>query len=297
MKRFGFIVATALIGFSACGKGTSDLPPAAEFPAPGEAAKTVVKSAGENTRVLRYVAKVDAKNEADMDIDLSIDGGGMEMGFKMKLGALNSITAVDPAGNFTQAMEITSASVTLGGKLAEMGGDSKMFDDMMKGMKMSFKMDPQGRMLEADLGDKANPMMGQMQAGMDQAMQGGVVPFPTEAVGIGAQWEALSTVDMMGAKARMVANYKLVALDGDKGTLEFTLKGSADAQKMTVPNAPGEVDLKALAIDAEGKIGFDLGNPTAGSVDMKMNMRMDLSAQGQSADMKMGMIIKMAAKP
>lgn len=294
MKRFGLAAALALT-LAACGKSTPDLPPAADFPAAGEAAKTIVKSAGENARALRYAAKAGDKNAADMDIDMSISGGGVDMGFTMKLGAESAIEAVEDNGAFKRSMSITDATVKLGGELAKMGGDTSMFSDMMKGMKMSFKMDNQGRVLEADMGGGDNPMMGQMQAGMDQAMQGGVVPFPTEPVGVGAQWEALTTVDMMGAKARMVAGYKLIELNGDKGTLEFTLRGAAESQKMEMQGA-GTVDLNSMGIEADGRIGFDLARPTAGKVDMKMNMKMDLTAQGQSATMKMAMTIGMKTR-
>ncbi len=295
MKRLGLISAL-LISLSACGgKSSPELPPASEFPAAGEAAKTIVRSAGENARALRYTAKAGDKNAADMDVDMSLNGGGVDMGFKIQLVAESAIDEVDDKGIFKQSMTISDATVKLGGDLAKMGSDTSMFSDMMKGTKMAFKMDSQGRVLEADMGAEANPMMGQMQAGMDQAMQGGVVPFPTEPVGVGAQWEALTTVDMMGAKARMVASYKLVELNGDKGTLEFALRGGAEAQKMEMAGA-GQVDLNSMGIEADGRIGFDLVRPTAGKVDMKMNLVMDLTAQGQNATMKMAMTIKMTSK-
>lgn len=290
------LLCASLLGLFACGKSAPELPPANQFPAPGEAARTVVKAPGDNARVLRYAAKAGVTDQVDMNLDMAIEGGGVDMSFKMQLGGALAIDAVDEQGAFTQTMTITDANVALGGAMAAAGADTSMFSDMMKGMKMSFKMDAQGRMLEADLGGKDNPMMGQMQAGMDQAMQGGVVPFPTEAVGVGAQWEALATLDMMGAKVRVVTSYKLIALDGDKGTLELALKGSADAQKMQMAGVPGDVDLKSMNIDAEGRVTFDLARPTAGAVDMKMNLKMDLSVQGQSATMKMGMVIAMKTK-
>ncbi|HRE89313.1 MAG TPA: hypothetical protein PK095_09245 [Myxococcota bacterium] len=294
MKRLGLITAL-LLSSSACGgKSAPDMPPASEFPAAGESAKTLIRAPGENARVLRYAAKAGDKNTADMDIDMSISGGGVDMSFKMQIGAESAVDEVDDKGTFKQSMTITSATMKLGGELAAMGGDTSQIGDMLKGQKMSFKMDNQGRVLEADMGE-GNPMMQQMQAGMDQAMQGGVVPFPSDAVGVGAQWDALTTVDMMGAKMRMVSSYKLVELNGDKGTLEIAIGGNAEAQKMNMQGA-GEVDLKSMNMKATGKIGFDLARPTAGSVDLKMNIEMDLSAQGQSATMKMDMGIKMTSK-
>jgi hypothetical protein len=293
MKRLGLVTAL-ILSSSACGKSAPDMPPASEFPAAGESAKTLIRAPGENTRVLRYAAKAGDKNAADMNVDMSISGGGVDMSFKMQLGAESAIDEVDDKGNFKQSMTITSATMKLGGELAAMGGDTSQFSDMLKGQKMSFKMDNQGRVLEADMG-QGNPMMQQMQAGMDQAMQGGVVPFPSDAVGVGAQWDALTTVDMMGAKMRMVSTYKLVELNGDKGTLEIAIGGNAEAQKMNMQGA-GEVDLKSMNLKASGKIGFDLSRPTAGSVDLTMNIAMDLSAQGQSATMKMDMGVKMTSK-
>lgn len=294
MKRLGLITAL-LLSSSACGgKSAPDMPPASEFPAAGESAKTLIRAPGENTRVLRYAAKAGDKNAADMNVDMSISGGGVDMSFKMQIGAESSIDEVDDKGNFRQSMTITSATMKLGGELAAMAGDTSQIGDMLKGQKMAFKMDNQGRVLEADMGED-NPMMQQMQAGMDQAMQGGVVPFPSDAVGVGAQWDALTTVDMMGAKMRMVSSYKLIELNGDKGTLEIAIGGNAEAQKMNMQGA-GEVDLKSMNLKASGKIGFDLARPTAGSVDLTMNIAMDLSAQGQSATMKMDMGVKMTSK-
>lgn len=294
MKRLGLITALILSSSACGGKSAPDMPPASEFPAAGESAKTLIRAPGENTRVLRYAAKAGDKNAADMDVDMSISGGGVDMSFKMQIGAESSIDEVDDKGTFRQSMTITGATMKLGGELAAMGGDTSQIGDMLKGQKMSFKMDNQGRVLEADMGE-GNPMMQQMQAGMDQAMQGGVVPFPSDAVGVGAQWDALTTVDMMGAKMRMVSSYKLVELSGDKGMLEIAIGGNAEAQKMNMQGA-GEVDLKSMNLKASGKIGFDLARPTAGSVDLKMNIEMDLSAQGQSATMKMDMGVKMTSK-
>lgn len=294
MKRLGLISAL-VISLSACGKNEPDLPSTAEFPSAGEASKTIIRAVGDNARVLRYTAKVGDKSEATMNVDMSIGGDGIDVDFKMLLEADVVIDEVDDKGIFKQSMTVTSATVKFGGELAQTGADTAPMAEAIKGSKMSFRMDNQGRVLGADLGGLDNPIMGQMRVGMNQALQGGVVPFPTDPVGVGAQWDALTTVAMMGVKTRIMASYKLVELNGDKGTLEFTLKGKADSQTMDMAGA-GKVDLKALAIDAEGRVGFDLANPTAGNVAMKLKMSMDVTAQAQNVAMKMGIGIKMTTK-
>lgn len=304
MRRFAPALLLPLLFAAACGGGASvpkDLPPASEFPAAGEAPKIVIKAAGESPRALSITptAGTTDKVVAVLDMDISGGGGGqsIKMGFDMTLGGTQTITEVKADGNFLQKFELTDPKVKVRGDLAAQLGENgeSMMANMLKGMAMVFEFDNHGRVLSMTNEGGNAAMMGQMQAGLDQALQGGAVPLPKDPIGKGAEWQSLATVDMMGAKMRMATSYKLLELDGDKGRLEISMSGGAEGQKMQMPGSPVEVDLKAMSLTAKGTIGFDLKRPTAGSADIEMKVDMDIKAAGESGNMSM--TVKASSKP
>lgn len=289
---------TLSLVLGACGKGGGELPEARAFPPPDAPQAITIIERGEAGRVLRFAPKAGAGADtvrADVTVSSTVKGP-QSMTIEMGLDLLMSNRILDAGGDgsFRMQSKIEDAKARLGGELAKMGASPEMMGDVMRGLATNVTIDARGRMLSwAIEGD--NPMVQQMQMGLDKAFQSGFVPLPEEAVGPGAVWDALGHMDAMGVKARLAARYELLALDGSKARLEVSMRGAADPQKTRLPNAPVDVELGALEIEGGGTMTIDLERPTRGEMDLTMNMKASMEAQGQDLDMAVSM--RMKAKP
>jgi hypothetical protein len=282
----------------ACGRADDNLPPASEFPAHGHPARTILKAAGERPVVLRYQPTAGQSDPlaitSDITVTVDAQGAAVDMGLGMDLEATTAIDSVKPEGEFRQTMEIGEARVSLRGVLAESGAHGGDVARAIKGLKMAFDMDPHGQLQRIDLLEGSSSMvgqLGQMQAGLDQALQGGVVPFPSEPIGVGGRWESLATIDSMGAKIRGLTAFELKSLEGSRGRLDMSMTGRADAQTIKMPNVPSEVDVEFISMTSKGTIDFDLTRPTAARVELTLEMKMALSVRGERALMTMTAVV------
>lgn len=297
------IVCGLLAWTTACGRSGDALPPASDFPAHGEPARTLVRAIGDNPTELRYRPTAGQSDTLAIFADITVSAGGgaasMEMGFGMDLEATCSVESVETSGVFRQTMEIGEARVSLRGELTNLGGNGTEFARAMKGLKMGFDIDGQGRIVKADIVEGESAMagqLGQMQAGLDQALQGGVIPFPTEAIGVGGAWDSLAIIDSMGAKIRAKTSFKLASLEGTRGRLALEMTGVADPQTLKMPNVPGEVEVSYLEMKSRGTIDFDLTRPSASKIDLSLDLSMSLSARGERATMTMKATIRSAPR-
>jgi len=280
------IIPAFFVSLTACGNSGPNVPPITAFPPPGSPEKTVMINAGTGERVLRFTPKAESgqRMHATLKANSSVVGGGQQMNFDMGMDfdTVSSIGDAKPDGSFRSRSITENAKATLGGKLAEMGADPATISAAMQGMATMTTVDSRGRILEVKFeGD--NPLMQQLQAGLEKIFQSGFVPLPEEAVGPGAEWDALGYLDAMGVEARLAARYKLVSLAGSKVKLAVTMRGIADPQVTHMPNVPIGVDLSAMSIEGDGTLEIDLEHPTVGRIERTMKITATMSAQGQDS--------------
>jgi hypothetical protein len=88
-----------------------------------------------------------------------------------------------------------------------------------------------------------------------------VAPLPDEAVGKGARWQKLSTLDAKGAHATQTDTYTLADVPGDTGSLDDVFAQTVSPQALPPPPgvqgpSPGRMD--SLLMSGTAKLRFDL---------------------------------------
>ena len=283
----------------ACGSKTPSMPAASEFPPIGQPAKVVVGAPGTAPVALRFKAEKGGRDVQAMKMDLTVaaKAGGQSMDMSMGMTSDLEVTVDDVRadGSFVLKSVSSKTHVTLGGQLAQMaGGQESTIAEAVNGQVTTVTQDAQGRALALEMPEE-NPLMKQMAGGLDSAMKGSAVMFPDAPVGVGATWQALAFVDMMGGKVRMVAEYKLVELSGRKGKVDLTMRGAiGSGESMGLANGGGTVN--ALSFTGTGNIAFDLDRPSASAAQIDMHVDAEIRAQGQDATMSMTMKLGMTPK-
>ncbi len=90
------------------------------------------------------------------------------------------------------------------------------------------------------------------------------VTLPTEPIGVGAQWEAVRTVNA-GATVRQTINATLTARDGDRLTIGYTIDESPVDSTFRLPDG-GVLTIQSYSMGGTGSVVVDLtcGVPVSG---------------------------------
>lgn len=279
---------------TACGKSG---PPASEFPALGEPAKVKLLEPGAADRTaVRWKAVKGATGGVHLDLDtqIQIDAGGqsMPMTMKMQMDMLSEVREVSAEGVATLDNEIVDADLQMPGMPG--GGDaSSMVKDMMRGLRMSLKLDARGRASDVEV-TGGGAFAKQLADQLGQSLENSTIPFPEEPVGVGAKWQALTRVEANQMQMRVVVEYELVSLSGAKGEVKMTITQYADAQTMKINGV--DAKLEKLKSAGTGSLKFDLARPTVVTGEMDLKMDASMEVMGTSADMRMVMHMTFAPK-
>lgn len=273
-------------------------------PAPPPEIKVI--DAGAEPRVAMR-AKVSAGQEQPMIMTMTI---GMSMNvagsatpyIKMPPTVMDmrtKVTSVSSNGDFryefdlrgidVEAQADTPPDLVVGLKSALSG---------MVGMRGSSVVSERGEVREADfqLPPNAPPQVQQQMQGMRQSIQQIAVPFPEEAVGLGAKWEVIARIpDLNGMSLTQTATYEMLERDGDRIKLRTTMAQSADPQIMKAPGMPpgATVRLESMASSGAGETLFDMHKlvPISATMSLssKISMLIDTGVQKQPMNMAMDM--------
>lgn len=264
-----------------------------EFPAIGQPAVITLLDAGKGKKApLRWKAKAGVTEKLKMVMDTKMQivmaGETMPMDMKMHMDMDGKVREVGDDGSALIEMVVTDAGMEMPG--LEGPEAANMVRDMMRGLTIEARMDARG----ATSGTKVSgggDMMAQLGEQMNNSLDQLAVPFPEEPVGVGARWQALTSLEMNGMKMRMVATYELTRLEGDKGAVTVTVEQHADAQVMDMGGAKAE--LTRLSSTGGGTTEFDLTRPMFAKAAVSLKMDAAMSVMGQSATMKMDARIAM----
>jgi hypothetical protein len=89
------------------------------------------------------------------------------------------------------------------------------------------------------------------------------VPFPVEAVGVGARWRVTTALETSGIRARQQYEYTLRARDGNDVTLDMKFVQTAPHQRAELPGAPAnaKVQVTKWRVTGSGTSTLDLATP------------------------------------
>ena len=214
--------------------------------------------------------------------------------FVMKMGV--DITEVAANGDFTYKMALKEATVgedTTGavngavldqmrgliGKMQGLGGDATV---NARGaiIKSSFVVPPEAPQELKQVMDSLQQSMGQIS-----------VPFPEEAVGVGAKWEVTTEVAQGGMKIGMVSKFELKSIEGNVVTIAHEIVQTAGAQVIQGPGMPEGTKATLLNLNGggrgEGVFKLDGVLPTSFATAMTIALSMEVEAAGQKQSMAM----------
>lgn len=98
-------------------------------------------------------------------------------------------------------------------------------------------------------------------------------PLPTEAVGVGARWEATATTPLQGASIRTTTTYTLTSLDGGAVAYEAEIRLEADAQDLAIAG---------LDEGTTARLASTSGSGTATGVQQLGDLGLELTARTET---------------
>jgi hypothetical protein len=207
------------------------------------------------------------------------------------------VTSVSSSGDFRYEFELTGVDVK-----AQADTQPEMVEAMrgamagIVGMRGYSVVSSRGEVREAEfeLPPNAPAQIQQQLQGMRQSMQQIAVPFPEEAVGVGARWEVVAAIpDLNGLSLTQSASYELVGIEGETVRLKTSISQVAEPQIMKAPGMPpgAQVRLESMSSSGQGETTLNLGKlvPLAAKMQMGMKMAMDIDASGSRQKMAMSM--------
>ncbi len=135
--------------------------------------------------------------------------------------------------------------------------------------------------------------------GFEQALDHMLVPFPKEAIGVGARWEIEESVTQANVRLLQETTFTLEAIEGSKLTLAMAISLSPITPSLPQKTAlPGglEATLDAVEGRGEGKLVVDLAAlwPTSVSVKNKIALELSLADGDKTRKLKVEMNLDLA---
>lgn len=134
----------------------------------------------------------------------------------------------------------------------------------------------------------------------EQAEKIFTIAFPAEPIGPGGKWRIIEQVQLLGAVVDQTTTVQLVGRKGDMLTLKLTMEGSAEDQRIKLPNAPQNLrtDLLELNMSGTANVKFDLRKPAPSESDAKVLLKMKVrnSGAGEKAELEQNYVMSQSIR-
>ncbi len=291
-------------------RAQTQVPAPPGFPTTGEPPIVRLVSPGAAPRrALRLALPVGHRDHASMDMTMSL--------------SLSMAGADLPAiqmPTLHMAMDLTVTDVTAGGDATYNLAATEMkwvnpesADPMIMSTLQKMILDPASikgagtvsnrgivRNAKMDTGAASDPQMAQIMNSMSSTIASFSVPFPDEAVGVGARWEVFTSTQAGGVHSFQKSTVELTAADAARCALKVSIEQSAPPQPMTAPGMPAGTTATLDKMSGSGTTTisqpFDsLAATTDGSMSSSMAMTIDLGGQTQPVTVQVS--IKASSMP
>lgn len=298
----------------------AEAPAAEAAPAPLEPAQpdsAVATVAGEGS----VVSLIDAGAEPREPLRLRLTAGQeqamvmtMRMGMAMQVGPNAMPKTALPPMQMTMALRVreitaegdirTEFSLDKIDVLPEGGTDPAVVEQLrgvlttMNKMSGTSTVTPRGIVKSAEFNIPAdiNPQVKQTMESMKQQINQLSVPFPEEALGVGAKWTVTANLEQQGMKLQQVATWELKAREGDVIKLANSVVQTAAPQSIAAPGMPpgASVSLERLSSTGAGTTELDLTrvSPLQGHMSLTSSLAMNTEANGAKMPLTMDMDVE-----
>jgi hypothetical protein len=276
------------------------------YPAVGAPAAVKLLAPGaEPRKALRYTLAANTKSRVDMAMNLtmamSVAGMSMPMNFPgMKMTLDVGVTSVAPNGDFTYDMAFTGLTLDAGADANPMlAGALQTLQSGITSIKGTSTASSRGVTLSTKLAI-ADPQMQQTLGQMTSEIENLSMPFPEEAVGVGARWEVRRAASSGGQTTFQKTTYEVVSIAGT--TVTLAVKGEMTAPPQAISNAAlpagAEMYLEKLTGTGEGTVvvRLDALVPTS-ELTQTSSMAMTMSMGGQTQPITADNTVKITIAP
>lgn len=278
----------------------------AGFPGPGTPATVTLLSPGAEPRVpLRYKLKAGDKAQMLMAMAMgtTVSMGGSQMMAMdlptMKLGV--DVAVQNVAANGDANYEVVFTSMTAE---AAPGTDPAMAQMMegaagsMVGTKGTAVISDRGIARDAKFANPAaDPALSQALSQVSTSIESMSMPFPAEAVGVGARWEVRQAINSSGITVYQKTISELVSVTGSEVTLKLTQEQTAPPQSLDNPALGG------MKVTIDSYKGTGTGTTTirfaslVPTVDLTSNAAMTMSMDGGPGQLGTDIRLKLTIGP
>lgn len=268
---------------------------------------SVLNPGAEPRQILKFNPVVNSQQQSVMRMDMQ--GTMNTSGFTQTLPPMpttqftlsTEVDRIDEAGNRYIDFEYTDVSVADSDTLPPEAIEAMRSQlQQMEGLSGSWMINEQGYLSQFAMTPPENmsgPMAQSLQQ-MTDSMQQMSAPLPTEAIGIGAQWQMPYDLSMNGIDMSGVATYELVSIEGDRITLNTSVTQQGNASTLTGLGLPENMNMSVQQLDSSGQgiIEIDLNQvmPTYGDISMTSNSRFTVENQGTEVPIGMNMLMNMS---
>lgn len=262
-------------------------------------ARTELLDAGAEPRQpLRVHPAKGATQEVElvMDMNMNMDQGGVAQAMDLPplvMAMRVNVLGVDADGTMDVETALLGSRVEGSGTApAEMSAAMTQTFAAMEGMVMRARIDGTGHALETQISGMSDPALQAALDSFQQNMRQGQVMLPVEAVGIGARWRTITSINSSGLPMNAITTYSLRAVDGDHITLGTTIEMSVDKDALLATMPGTNVRFTRFESAGDGTVEWDLGQLMP-LTQLRYTMDMVMEAQTGEQPMIMGMSMDM----
>ncbi len=239
----------------------------------------------------------------DMDINMSIEGQAQPtfdtpvVEIKME----TEVTKVDANGDIYTDFSYSDMDViATPNTLPELVNGMRGALQSLVGLRGSMITDAQGntKALNLDLPEDIDPITQQMLEQISNSLQQISSPFPSAAIGMGAEWQVSNSVSINnGISVNQIATYELVSLQDDIATLEVRIEQDAPPQTINLPGVPPSASVKLESLNSVGEANITIGlsqiMPISAMISLDSNTQMKVKPPNTTKEMMMDMNLLM----
>jgi len=219
------------------------------------------------------------------------------------------VNAADPAADTTVGLVISESDIAEGQETGGSRAAEKLAEVIrgMKGLKGDKVVSARGvsqrftlSSPEGDGGIMGTAALKPVVQGFERAIDQMTVPFPEEAIGVGAKWEVTQQVVEAGMMLDQTIAFEVTAIKDNVVSLRFTVTLKAPPGKLESTFAGGMTALvTSLEGGGEGTIEVDRSKvlPIAMSAKNKIAMSLELDEQDTKRKLEVEMRVALEVAP
>ncbi|MDJ0716321.1 MAG: hypothetical protein QNJ54_19270 [Prochloraceae cyanobacterium] len=229
----------------------------------------VVQTGKQPRQKLRLKPIPRAKQTTTMTVDMNaiVSVGGQSTpqlnSPKSKTNVDVQVIKVDDNGDFHADFVYTNTEViATPNTKPEQVEQMRSYFKKIEGFKGTIVSDYRGNVKEvkSDIPENIEPDTKQILEQTLKSFKEIFLPLPTEAVGIGAEWQIINNSKLDGINIRQTETYELIERKNNTITLAVNVEQNGGSQKINMPQMPAgtEMEIVSLNGNGRGKIKIDL---------------------------------------